>query len=87
MNLITFRNPNNIFINDASKHGIRSFSTNGIAWLWKIHERWRRRAHINLLEILAQVVSILLNIVLGEIKDLNCILAMGDNRVSHGLAT
>ena len=53
MNLMTFRAPNKIYINDASEHGLGGFATHGRAWRWCIPSHLQGRAHINLLEFLA----------------------------------
>ena len=84
MNLISFRVPNKIYINDACEHGLGGYSKDGKAWSWVIPEHLRGRAHINFLEFIAQVISIWLDIEHNEIQELDCILAMGDNSASMG---
>ena len=44
----------------------------------------RGRAHINFLEFIAQVIGIWIDIEDGDITELDCILAMGDNTPSMG---
>merc|ERR1712183_803693 len=58
INNIIFRVPNKIYINDAAEHGLGGFVTHGRAWTYIIPKKLQGRAHINLLEFLAQVVSI-----------------------------
>ena len=53
MNLLTFREPTNIHICDASEHGLGGFTSHGRAWRWIIPESLQGRAHINVLEYLA----------------------------------
>ena len=84
MNLITFRCPTLIYINDACEHGIGGFATHGRAWTWVLPPPLRGRAHINLLEFIAQVVSIWIDIIEKKIQPLDCILGMGDNTASMG---
>ena len=85
MNLMTFRVPTKIYINDASEHGLGGFATHsGKAWNWVIPEKLRGRAHINLLEFLAQVISIWVDVINEEIDPLDCLLGMGDNTASMG---
>ena len=84
MNLITFRKPTLIYINDACEHGIGGFATHGRAWTWVLPLNLRGRAHINLLEFLAQIVSIWIDIIEGKTKPLDCLLGMGDNTASMG---
>ena len=84
MNLMTFRSPTRIYINDASEHGLGGFSTAGQGWSWVIPPRLRGRAHINLLEFIAQLVSIWMDILAHRIKEFDCLLGMGDNTASMG---
>lgn len=84
INLITFRAPNRIYINDASEHGLGGFATHGRAWSFVILEKFRGRAHINLLEFLAQLISIWIDVIEEKITPLDCILGMGDNTASMG---
>ena len=84
MNLITFRVPNKIYINDASEHGLGGFATHGRAWTYNIPEKLRGRAHINLLEFLAQLISIWIDVLEHKIHPLVCLLGMGDNTASMG---
>ena len=84
LNLMTFRAPTHIYINDASEHGIGGFATHGRAWSWTIPKNLQGRAHINLLEFIAQVVSIWTDILENRVKPLDCLLGMGDNTASMG---
>jgi hypothetical protein len=84
MNLITFRVPNKIYICDASEHGLGGFATHGRAWSYIIPENLRGRAHINLLEFLAQLISIWIDVLENKIEPLDCLLGMGDNTASMG---
>ena len=84
LNLISFRVPTHIYINDASEHGIGGFATHGRAWVWVIPPKLRGRAHINLLEFIAQVVSIWIDVLEEKVKPLDCLLGMGDNTASMG---
>jgi len=84
MNLLTFRKPNNIHICDASEHGLGGFANHGRAWTYVIPVKIRGRAHINILEYLAQVVSIWLDIIDHTAHNEDCILCMGDNTSAMG---
>ena len=84
MNLLTFREPNNIHICDASEHGLGGFASHGRAWAYVIPVEIRGRAHINILEYIAQVVSIWLDILDNTAKNEDCILCMGDNTSAMG---
>ena len=84
MNLITFRSPDKIYINDASEHGLGGFATHGRAWRWCIPSILQGRAHINLLEFLAQLISIWIDILEGVTKPQDCLLGMGDSTAAMG---
>ena len=84
MNLITFRCPSKIYINDASEHGLGGFATHGRAWSYIIPDHLQGRAHINLLEFLAQLISIWIDFIEQRIQPLDCLLGMGDNTASMG---
>ena len=84
MNSITFRTPTKIYINDASEHGLGGFACHGRAWSWEIPEKLRGRAHINLLEFIAQLISIWIDEIEGRLTPFDCLLGMGDNTASMG---
>ena len=85
MNVLTFREPNRIYIGDASEHGLGGMSINsGKAWRYLIPQKLRGRAHINLLEFLIQVISIWVDIEAGLVQPQDCLLAMGDNTTAAG---
>ena len=84
MNLISFREPTKVYINDASEHGLGGFASHGRAWSYTLPKKLRGRAHINLLEFMAQLVSIWLDAIEGRLEPLDCLLAMGDNTASMG---
>lgn len=80
MNTIVFMQPTRIYIGDACEHALGGFCVqSGVAWPFLIPENLRGRAHINLLEFLIQVVTIWVDINSGNVKPLDCLLAMGDN--------
>ena len=84
MNLITFRCPHKIYVNDASEHGLGGFTMYVRAWSYIIPEHLQGQDHINLLEFIAQLVSIWINSIEKKIEPLDCLLVMGDNTVSMG---
>ena len=84
MNLLIFREPRNLHICDASEHGLGGFADHGRAWTYVIPVKVRGRAHINLLEYLAQVVSIWVDILEGTAKTEDCLLCMGDTTSAMG---
>ena len=84
MNLLTFRRPDIVYICDASEYGLGGFASHGRAWSFTIPDDLRNRAHINLLEYLAQIISIWLDIVENTTKPEDCLLSIGDNTSALG---
>ena len=85
MNNMAFREPNRIYVGDASKHGLGGMCVeSGKAWRFLIPPHLRGRAHINLLEFLIQVISIWVDIENGNVNTQDCLLAMGDNTTAAG---
>ena len=84
MNLMTFRVPDKTYINDASEHGLGGFATHGRAWRWNIPTKLQGRAHINLLEFIAQLISIWIDVLEGRTEAQDCLLGMGDSTAAMG---
>jgi len=84
MNLLTFREPTNVHICDASEYGLGGFADHGRAWSYIIPNELRGRAHINILEYLAQVVAIWLDVLENTATHEDCLLCMGDNTSAMG---
>ena len=84
MNLLTFRSPDNQWKVDACPHGLGGFSTTGRAWRWPIPTDLVGYAHINLLEFLATLIALWLDIVEGTLKPIDCVLIMGDSTTAMG---
>ena len=84
MNLLTFRLPNITYICDASEYGLGGFASHGRAWSYSIPINLRNRAHINILEYLAQIISIWIDILEGITQSEDCLLSIGDNTSALG---
>jgi hypothetical protein len=85
MNLITFRPPDRIIWTDACEYGLGGYTIPlGRAWTFTIPETLRHRAHINILEFLAVLIGIWLDVIEGRIRKESCILAFGDNTTAMG---
>ena len=84
MNLLTARKPDIIYVCDASEYGLGGFASHGMAWTYQIPLELRNRAHINILEYLAQIISIWINIIEGTIKPEDCLLSIGNNTSALG---
>jgi hypothetical protein len=84
LNLLTHRAPNKLYWSDACEYGIGGFSSGGKAWRWRIPENLQHRAHINLLEFMAELACIWDDILEGNIQEEDCILAFGDSTTAMG---
>ena len=78
MNLITYREPNRIYLTDACEIGMVGFISKGRARRWKITKEYWGCAHINLLEFCEELVSIWIDIIEDTLDDNACLLSMGD---------
>ncbi len=84
LNLLTFRIPGIVYICDASEYGLGGFTSHGRAWSYTIPPKLRNRAHINILEYLAQIISIWIDIIENTTKPEDFLLSIGDNTSSLG---
>ena len=84
MNLLTYRIPNAQSKVDACPRGLGGYSKAGRAWRFIIPHHLLGRAHINLLEFLAILVSVWLDIIEESVKPLDCLLVMGDSTTAVG---
>jgi len=84
MNTMVFRKSDTIYICDASEHGSGGYDTHGRAWHWEIPDVVKFRAHTNVLENLAQLISIWIDKEEGATNSQDCLLAMGDNTSAMG---
>ena len=84
MNLLTFRTPDVVYICDAAEYGLGGFASHGRAWTYVIPQNLRNRAHINVLEYLAQIIALWIDIIEKRIKKQDCVLAIGDNTSAMG---
>ena len=84
MNLLTYRQPSHLFRSDACEHGLGGYSADGLAWRWPLPNHLLSRAHINLLEFLASIICIWLDILRGNVPPQSCILSMGDSTTATG---
>ena len=84
MNLLTYREPTRINLTNAYKIGMVGLSSKGRAWRWQIPKTFWGRAHINLLELCAELVSIWIDIVEDTLDDEECLISMGDSTTDIG---
>ena len=84
MSISCFRSPNKRYRTDSCERGLGGFSHRGRAWRYELPPHLRGRAHIGLLEFLAQIVSLKLDIFEGNISPEDCVLMMGDSTNGMG---
>jgi hypothetical protein len=84
MNLLTYRQPDVVYWSDACEYGIGGYSSRGRAWRWKIPSQLQHRAHINLLEFIAELTCIWIDIAEGSLNKEDCVLCFGDSMTAMG---
>ena len=84
MNILSYRSPTHLYRSDSCKHGLGGYTAQGLAWRWIIPDRLLSRAHINLLEFLASIICIWLDILEGHVLPESCLLSMGDSTTAAG---
>ena len=83
-NLLKYRQPTHVYRSDSCKHGIGGLSALGRAWIWLIPVHLRSRAHINLLELIGNIVCIWVDIIDKATLPESCLLFMGDSTSAMG---
>jgi len=79
-NLIVFCQPSKIYLSDSCPYGLGGFSLkSGRAWRLKLPKDLVGKVSNNLLEFIAEVVCIWIDILEGEMNKFDCCLALGDN--------
>jgi hypothetical protein len=84
LNLLTYRAPNKLYWSDACEYGLGGFSSDGKVWRWHIPDDLQNRAHINLLEFMAELACIWDDILERNIQAEDCVLAFGDSTTAMG---
>ena len=84
MNLLTFREPTRGCWTDACEYGLGGFNATGRAWRITLPEHLLHRAHINLLEFLAELVAVWTDILEEDLDPFECFLAGGDSSTAIG---
>ena len=79
MNLLVFREPNIVYRTDACEYGLGGSFPDGSLWRWEIPTHLLHRAHITLLEFLAMLVPVWMDILARRLTPLDCFLSLGDN--------
>ena len=84
MNLLAYRKPTKVYRSDSCPHGLGGYSSDGWAWRWYLPQDLLFRASNNLLEHLASIVTVWIDIIEGRIGHGDCTLSMTDSTTSEG---
>ena len=84
MNNLAFRSPSIAYRADACETGIGGVAHHGRGWRFELPQSLRGRAHINLLEFIASIVPIWVDIIEKRIPRHSCLLALTDNPSTAG---
>ena len=79
MNILVFREPNTVYRTDACEYGLGGMFPDGSLWRWEIPLFLLHRAHITLLEFMAMIVPVWMDILANKLHPLDCFLSLGDN--------
>ena len=84
MNMIVYRRPTRVYQSDSCPAGLGGYSDQGYAWRFYIPKELQGRASNNLLEHIASVISVWIDIHNGRLKQGDCSLSMTDSTTSEG---
>jgi hypothetical protein len=84
LNLLVEQIPARMYRTDACIHGLGGYNDMGRAWRYEIPAKLRRRAHINLLEFIAQLVGVWVDLLGGHLTRDTSVLSQGDNTSAIG---
>ena len=86
MNNLVFRLPDRCYRSDACPHGLGGYSDQGFAWRFYLPFELLFRASNNLLEHLASIITVWIDILAFRLFPEDCVLSMTDNSTSEGWA-
>ena len=81
---MALRSPTHCFRADACPWGIGGYNFSGRAWRYYLAPHLLFRATLNMLEFLASVVTVWLEIREGQVPPLSCVLSMTDSTTTAG---
>jgi hypothetical protein len=84
MNSLVYQRPSIVYRSDSCPHGLGGYSSNGRAWRWYIPEDLLFRATNNLLEHIASIITVWIDVLEGNLHPEDCILSMTDSSTSEG---
>jgi hypothetical protein len=86
LNNLVFRLPNRVYRSDSCPHGLGGYSDQGFAWRYYLPPELRFRASNNLLEHIASIITVWIDILAGRTKPEDCVLSQTDSSTSEGWA-
>jgi hypothetical protein len=84
MNLTSFMRPTHIYRSDSCPFGLGCYLHKGFAWRLELQEQYCFRASINLLEIIALIITPWMDMMAKRIQSGGCVLSMMDSTTSAG---
>ena len=84
LNLIAYLLPTHVYRSDSCPIGLRGYAHLGWTWRFRIPPHLFFRASNNLLEHMASIVTVLVEILAGRLKPGDCCLSMVDSSTSEG---
>ena len=84
LNQIAFRMPTNAYRSDSCPMGLGGYNHSGFAWRYYLPRELQFRASNNLLEHIASVISVWIDIIHGRLAPGSCVLSMTDSSTSEG---
>ena len=82
MNMLTYRKPTRVYLTNACEICMGGFSSKCKTWRWQTPKEYWGRAHINLWEFCAELVSIWIDIVEDTLNEKEYLLSIGDIKTS-----
>ena len=86
MNSLAYRLPDRVYRSDSCPHGLGGYSDEGFAWRYYLPPDLRFRASNNLLEHIASIITVWIDVLNGRLHKDDCILSMTDSSTSEGWA-
>ena len=86
LNQIVYRRPTHVYRSDSCPSGLGGYSHEGWAWRFYIPYELQGRATNNLLEHIASIITVWIDILAGRLKPGDCSLSMTDSTTSEGWA-
>jgi hypothetical protein len=84
LNAIAYHCPTNVYRSDSCPAGIGGYSHEGFAWRYYLPKDLKFQASNNLLEHLAEIITLWVDILTGRLKEGYRALSMTDNKTSEG---